>query len=71
MGATGRTDRLVSDSYRLADAPPEDFDAAIDEARDEGNLSRANVVRSRDPGLVYRRPETPVLPGAAGRPATE
>ena len=31
--------------YALADADVDDFDAAIDEARAEGNLSRANVAR--------------------------
>ena len=29
----------------MADATPEDFDAAIDEAKAEGNLRRANMVR--------------------------
>jgi hypothetical protein len=33
------------DSYVMADAPAEQFDAAVGEAREEGNLSRANVVR--------------------------
>lgn len=32
-------------AYRMADAPTEDFDAAVQEAKAEGNLSRANVVR--------------------------
>jgi hypothetical protein len=31
--------------YAMADATPDDFDTAIEEARAEGNLSRANVVR--------------------------
>jgi hypothetical protein len=31
--------------YAMADAPDEQFEQAIAEARDEGNLSRANVVR--------------------------
>jgi hypothetical protein len=33
-----------SDAYAFAAAPAEDFDAAIEEARAEGNLSRAKVV---------------------------
>lgn len=33
------------DSYRLADASTEEFEQAIEEAKAEGNLSRANVVR--------------------------
>src|SRR5579875_2695711 len=35
----------LTDHYTLADAPNDTFEAAIREARDEGNLSRANVVR--------------------------
>lgn len=31
--------------YALADAPAEQFEQAIGEAKSEGNLSRANVVR--------------------------
>jgi hypothetical protein len=34
-----------TDSYAMADAPGEQFETAIDEAKAEGNLSRANVVR--------------------------
>lgn len=45
MGAGGRTDPIVRDSYAMADAPEQDFEAAIATAREEGNLSRANVVR--------------------------
>jgi hypothetical protein len=32
-------------SYAMADAPAEQFEQAVTEAREEGNLSRANVVR--------------------------
>lgn len=36
----------LADQHRtMATAAPEDFDAAVEEARAEGNLSRANVVR--------------------------
>lgn len=34
-----------SDAYQMGAAEPEDFDEAIEEAKSEGNLSRANVVR--------------------------
>ncbi len=34
-----------ADSYAMADAPEEEFERAVDEAKSEGNLSRANVVR--------------------------
>ena len=38
--------REAEAAYAMTDGvAPEDFDAAIDEARAEGNLSRANVVR--------------------------
>jgi DNA-binding NarL/FixJ family response regulator len=33
------------ETYAMADASEEEFEAAIDEAKSEGNLSRANVVR--------------------------
>ncbi len=62
----GPNDHVGQDQhYALGDATREDFDAAIKEAKAEGNLSRANVVRYRDPGPVYRRPETPLPPEAA------
>lgn len=34
-----------TDTYVMADVPAEGFEQAISEAREEGNLSRANVVR--------------------------
>jgi len=43
IGASSWSD--VTDVRRLAEATPADFDTAIDEAKAEGNLSRANVVR--------------------------
>jgi hypothetical protein len=35
----------AQDAYSLADTADDDFEEAIEEAKDEGNLSRANVVR--------------------------
>jgi len=37
--------QAVTETYTMADTPDEDFDEAIEEAKAEGNLSRANVVR--------------------------
>lgn len=37
--------KAMGDTYAMADAPAEQFEQAIAEARQEGNLSRANVVR--------------------------
>ncbi|MGH3601566.1 MAG: hypothetical protein ACRDQH_15045, partial [Pseudonocardiaceae bacterium] len=34
-----------TDSYAMADATEEQFESALNEARSEGNLSRANIVR--------------------------
>jgi hypothetical protein len=41
----GLASDAVSDTYVMADAPPDQFEQAVAEAREEGNLSRANVVR--------------------------
>jgi hypothetical protein len=41
----GGSGQARSDAYQMGNAEPSEFDAAIDEARSEGNLSRANVVR--------------------------
>lgn len=42
---------VLTDAYRMAEASDEEFEEALDEARDEGNLSRANVVRKiKNPG---------------------
>ncbi|MHB8190643.1 MAG: hypothetical protein ACYDHP_09550 [Ferrimicrobium sp.] len=38
------THKEQTDSYAMADASNEDFDQAIEDAKAEGNLSRANVV---------------------------
>jgi len=43
--AIGPSGKARDEHYAMAGADEEAFDAAIDEARDEGNLSRANVVR--------------------------
>ena len=44
--AAGVTHRSqVTALYPMADVHPADFDAAIEDAKAEGNLSRANVVR--------------------------
>jgi hypothetical protein len=45
VGTVYDNDQQRTDSYVLADAPDEQFEDALSEARDEGNLSRANVVR--------------------------
>lgn len=45
MGVAENDHKAMGDSYALADAPPEQFEQAISDAREEGNLSRANVVR--------------------------
>lgn len=37
--------QIQHETYVMADAEPEDFEDAITEAKSEGNLSRANVVR--------------------------
>ena len=44
MGVKASSD-LISDSYAMADADPDTFEQALSEAKAEGNLSRANVVR--------------------------
>lgn len=49
MGVGRNDHKAVSDAYALADTAPEAFDAAIEEAPAEGNLSRANVVRCHGP----------------------
>ena len=36
----------MTDTYAVTDVPAERFEAAIADAREEGNLSRANVVRT-------------------------
>jgi len=58
-GQTTRTEH-----YALAEPSPDDFNAAIEEAKSEGNLSRANVVRKvkgdskTDPlGVPFRHDE--------------
>jgi hypothetical protein len=38
------THKEQTDSYTMADVSPEDFDQAFEEAKTEGNLSRANIV---------------------------
>lgn len=54
-----RSNSERSDVYTLADATPEEFDAAIERARAEGNLSRANVVRKvAKPTADRRKPLT-------------
>lgn len=48
-----KNDQERTDSYELADGVPDDeFEKAIEEAREEGNLSRANVKRK-----VSQKPE--------------
>ena len=63
-GVTHRSDLVPI--YAMADTPLDDFDAAIDEARAEGNLSRANVVRKVKGCTDDRRPRycqgPPVVP---------
>lgn len=51
-------------SYVLADAPDEQFEQAIDSGREEGNLSRANLVRKIKSETPAPR-ETPRNNGAA------
>ncbi|HVX20933.1 MAG TPA: hypothetical protein VHB02_06280 [Acidimicrobiales bacterium] len=50
VGATHRSE--LEPLYRMADSSDDSFDQAIEEAKQEGNLSRANVVRKvkGDPG---------------------
>jgi hypothetical protein len=45
----------MSHSYAMAGAPDEQFESALDEAKAEGNLSRANVVRK----VKGEQPKTP------------
>jgi len=45
VGVSENDRKAVSDAYAMADSPNEEFEEAISEAREEGNLSRANVVR--------------------------
>lgn len=51
------------DAYAMADAPDEQFERAITDAREEGNLSRANVVRKVKGVETARAPrKTPMPP---------
>lgn len=45
MGIGANSKAAISQHYSMADVPNEQFETAITEAREEGNLSRANVVR--------------------------
>lgn len=45
FGVQRHSSRAVHETYAMADAPDDTFEDAIAEAREEGNLSRANVVR--------------------------
>jgi hypothetical protein len=51
-----KTRSEIDPLYAMADATPDDFDAAIEEAKAEGNLSRANVVRKVKGCACGRRP---------------
>lgn len=45
MGVSEHDHKAIADLYAAGDAPSETFEQAITEAKAEGNLSRANVVR--------------------------
>ncbi|MHB1733422.1 MAG: hypothetical protein ACYCU8_08200 [Ferrimicrobium acidiphilum] len=61
------THKEQTDSYALADASPEDFDQALEEAKAEGNLSRANVVRKVEGETLNTAPGT----AARAKPLTD
>lgn len=45
LGQPNRAPQLAHEHYAIADASAEQFEQAVTQAREEGNLSRANVVR--------------------------
>lgn len=61
----------VTPLYEMADASPSEFESAIAEAREEGNLSRANVVRKvkgePTPERAPRKPAAPRIDTARGQ----
>lgn len=63
LGPGGQT---VADTQAMGDATSEAFEAAISASREEGNLSRRNVVSKVKPGNGTTRPRRPVT-GENGR----
>ena len=45
MGVSQHDHKAMGDTYVISDAPDETFEQAIEDAKAEGNLSRANVLR--------------------------
>jgi hypothetical protein len=45
MGVSPNDNKSIADRYAFASASADEFEEALDAARDEGNLSRANVAR--------------------------
>jgi hypothetical protein len=69
MGVAPGSIAAVSQHYSMADAAEGDFESALDEARQEGNLSRANVVRKVKNDRDTLAARTAALRGETRKPA--